>query len=229
MSEMPIKDIVFRENRSPRLLCVRVQDLSSSMLEPASPCGESKIDLLNKGRRKFAEALKADEQAARTVQILEVGFGRQSEVWTESGPCDAATFDPKPFTANGTTPLGAAVPYALNCNKQITDGYRDHAILHYRSWVWIESDGQPTDDWKPAAEATRDAEARGDVIVIPVGIGANADFEVLAAFSRERPPLRIEAVHYPELFLWVSRSLAMASRSRPGEAIDLGFGKPVRT
>jgi uncharacterized protein YegL len=57
--------------------------------------------------------------------------------------------------------------------------------------------------------------------VFPIGIGNNADMEVLAKFSPKRSPLKLKGTNFKEFFQWLSQSVTKTSQSMPGEKITL--------
>ena len=57
--------------------------------------------------------------------------------------------------------------------------------------------------------------------VFPIGIGAEADMDVLAQFSPKRPPLKLRGLKFREFFAWLSKSVSKTSQSTPGESVKL--------
>jgi uncharacterized protein YegL len=85
------------------------------------------------------------------------------------------------------------------------------------------SDGQPTDDFRAAADRCRQAEAANKVAVFPIAVGSLADAAVLGQFSNkgEAAVKRLNGLKFQELFLWLSASMKVVSQSKPGGQVQL--------
>lgn len=57
--------------------------------------------------------------------------------------------------------------------------------------------------------------------VFPIGIGSDADMDVLAQFSPKRAPLKLQGLKFREFFAWLSKSVSKTSQSTPGESVKL--------
>lgn len=89
------------------------------------------------------------------------------------------------------------------------------------------TDGYPfphTNEYKytQAVQEVRKLEENGKLTIFPIGIGEEADMAILAAFSNNRPPLRLKGLSFcKKFFEWLSASVTVVSVSRPGERIRL--------
>lgn len=219
--------VEFAENPEPRCAVALLLDTSGSMQG-------QRIAELNAGLRAFDRSLKADPLAALRVEVSVVAFGgrpRVLDVRSSGGnemPADADrafvtidAFDPPELVAGGETPMGAAVRLGLDLVRARKALYRQNAIDYFRPWMFLISDGHPTDrGWEGAADDARAEEARKGVSFYAVGVGG-ADMKKLARFSDQRPPLRLKGLAFEELFQWLSKSLSAVSQSRPGDQAPL--------
>ena len=59
--------------------------------------------------------------------------------------------------------------------------------------------------------------------VVAVGIGDDADMEMLARVSPRQRPVRLNGLQFREFFAWLSRSVANVTASLPGDepGVDL--------
>ncbi len=208
--QMPFGDAEFADNAEQRCPCVLLLDTSGSMQGDA-------IDQLNKGLATFARELAGDSLAAKRVDIAVLTFGQKVDTVCQFGAVE--TFQPPLLAAGGGTPMGEAVERGLDLLEARKSQYRENGIAYYRPWVFLITDGAPTDKWQRAARRIADAEHRKQVAFYAVGVeGANMD--MLGELS-VRTALRLHGLAFAELFRWLSSSLGSVSRSSPGQAIAL--------
>lgn len=218
MTDEIIPDVALVDNTSQRLPCVLVLDGSSSMADRGAETDA--IRELNAGLKVLASELQGDDIASQRVQILVIRLGDDDRVETVLDWTDAMDFEAPTIEANGRTPLGEAMRFALRKIEDQKAQYRDHGISYNRPWLFAITDGLPTDlDWEAAAAECRAAEEKGKVTIFPIGT-AGADFEALKKFST-RSPVRLEGLKFRELFVWLSRSASSASKEGPEEMVQL--------
>jgi uncharacterized protein YegL len=226
MEQTLLDQASFADNPEPRCPVVLLLDTSYSMQ------GEP-ISQLNGGLRAFSEALKADTLASLRVEVAIITFGgsvQAIDVREDSGeiiPFDANlafvtvdSFHPPVLSVNGNTPMGEAVRQGLNLLHQRKEVYKENSLDYFRPWMFLITDGYPTDEWPSASREIREEEARKGVIFFGVGV-QDADMKILAHFSNERQPLQLEGLAFQELFTWLSKSLSAVAHSKPGEQAAL--------
>ena len=54
-----------------------------------------------------------------------------------------------------------------------------------------------------------------------MGIGPNADLEMMTLFTPKQRPVRLSELQFREFFAWLSQSVANVSASLPGDETDL--------
>jgi uncharacterized protein YegL len=210
---LTIIDVELQDNTSERLPCAIVLDGSSSMAGPS-------IDELNAGLKVLEDELKADATASQRVQLLLIRLGGDDSAEVVADWTDAMTFSAPVIQADGTTPLGAAVRLAMHKLEEQKARYKANAIPYKRPWLFVLTDGVPTDpDWESAAAACKAAEAANQLSFFGIGVGG-ADMAVLSRFSA-RPPMRLQGIRFKELFVWLSRSASSASKAAQGKTTQL--------
>jgi uncharacterized protein YegL len=199
----------FVDNPEPRCPCLLLLDSSGSM--QGEPIRE-----LNEGIATFRRELLDDSLSAKRVELGLVSFG---PVRVESDFQSIDRFQPPTLTASGDTPMGKAIVQGLDMLRRRKDAYRAGGIAYYRPWVFLITDGAPTDNWQAAAEAVRSGEESRALMFFAIGVqGANMD--VLRRISL-REPLKLKELRFSDCFSWLSSSLRAISRSRPGEQVAL--------
>ena len=208
-----IPDVVLTDNTSQRLPCVLVLDGSASM-------GGEPIDELNAGLKILEQELKLDDTAAQRVQLLVIRLGDNDDVNIVTDWTDAIDFTAPVLEANGRTPLGEAMLTALEKIEEQKQNYRDHNIPYNRPWIFVITDGYPTDvDWESTAEQCRQAEDDDRVVIFGIGT-KDADFDALKHFSK-MSPVKLDGLKFKELFVWLSRSASSGSRASQDSEIQL--------
>lgn len=199
----------FADNPEPRCPCLLLLDVSGSM--QGQPIAE-----LSAGLATFKDELAADALAMKRVEVGIVTFGPvQIALPFQS----AASFYPPTLTAQGDTPMGSAIMQGLDLVRQRKDEYRTNGISYYRPWVFLITDGGPTDEWKSAAAAVREGEASKSFAFFAIGV-QSANMDTLQQIS-VREPLRLDGLRFRDLFSWLSSSLRSVSRSTPGTEVPL--------
>jgi uncharacterized protein YegL len=217
MTPNRFEETEFAENPEPRCAVALALDVSGSMT--GQPIAE-----LNAGLKELAQALKADKLAALRVELAVVTFGGSVTI-IDFVPADA--FQPPTLAAQGSTPMGGAVQKALALLRERKDAYRRNGLDYFRPWLFLISDGAPTDAWEAAAEQARQEEERKGVSVYTIGV-QEADLQTLARFSASRSPLMLQGLAFRDLFQWLSKSLSAVAQSQPGQQVALpsvGWGQ----
>ncbi|MEH2385732.1 MAG: VWA domain-containing protein [Nostoc sp.] len=216
---MPVGLPEFVENPENRCPVILLLDTSASM-------SGQPIQELNRGLAAFKEDVLKDSQASLSVEVAMITFGSIAKLIQDFVTIDQ--FTPPILEVDGLTPMGAAIEYALDFLENRKQTYKDNGILYYRPWVFLITDGTPTDSWDSAAQRLREAEAQRRLSFFAVGV-KDADMNILKQISPpERPPVMLNGLDFRELFVWLSASMKRVSSGKVGQAVALpamGWGQ----
>lgn len=202
--------VEFAENPEPRCPCVLLLDTSSSMY------GEP-IAALNQGLITFRNDLMKDPLARRRVELAVVTFDDKVVVVQDFVTADQ--FRPPTLVAEGSTSMGGGIVKALDLVAARKATYKPNGIQGYRPWVFMITDGGPTDRVSVAKSRIESDEKNKHVIFFAVGV-EGACMDLLAKLS-VRQPVKLTGLNFDALFLWLSRSTQAVSHSRVGEQVAL--------
>ncbi len=207
--QIPFDTDDFAPNPEPRCPCLLLLDTSGSM--SGAPISE-----LNAGLVTLKDELVADALAMMRVEVAIVTFG---PVKVESSFHTAPNFFPPHLQASGDTPMGAAIKQGLEMIKQRKEEYRANGISYYRPWVFLITDGAPTDEWQSTAAMVREGEASKAFAFFAVGVqGANMDILKQIAV---REPLKLQGLKFREFFLWLTGTMKRVTETTPGDRVLL--------
>jgi uncharacterized protein YegL len=209
LDQQPFEGIEFAENPEPRCPCVLLLDTSGSM-------AGTKIQELNQGLQTFASELRTDSMASKRVEIAMITFGPVDVV---QDFVTADSFQPSQLVPSGDTPMGAAIQASVKLVNERKATYRNNGIAYYRPWIFLITDGAPTDDVRTATLAVKEGEASRSFAFYAVGVDS-ADVRRLSEIA-VRQPLILRGLSFRELFVWLSNSLGSVSKSQMGEDVSL--------
>jgi uncharacterized protein YegL len=214
MDQKPFGDFgdsaAFVDNPEPRVASVLVLDVSGSM--NGAPIAE-----LNEGLRTYQQELLEDSLATKRVEVAIVTFGATVE--TKLPFTEAGHFHPPHLEASGPTPMGEALNLAIDLVEDRKRLYRENGVMYYRPWIFLITDGDPTDDWRTVVPRVQSGEEQKSFMLFAVGTG-DANFDTLKQIVT-RKPLQLKGTRFRDLFKWLSNSQRSVSRSTPGEDVPL--------
>lgn len=203
---MPLGLPEFVENPEPRCPVILLCDTSGSM-------SGKPIRALNQGLADFHTDIRRDDMASLRVEVALITFGPVKLVR------DFTTIDNFKFPelkADGQTPMGEAIEYSLDLLEQRKETYKNNGIQYYRPWIFLITDGAPTDDWRNAAYRIREAENERRMLFFAVAV-EGADLNTLKQIAPvERPPVLLNGLDFSSMFQWLSTSMKRVSCSQVG-------------
>lgn len=200
-------DQTFAQNPQPRCASLLLLDVSGSMA--GQPIKELQL-----GLESYRDSLYADSLAKQRVEVAVMTFGGSVQLAAPFSTVDS--FVVPTLEANSDTPMGQAIVEGLEHLKQQKDLYRQHGVGQFRPWVFLITDGAPTDKnthyWAQAKQAIQDGVRAGSFIFRAVGV-ENADMGVLRELCSNPEPVKLKGLAFRELFDWLSNSQKIVSRA----------------
>ncbi len=186
-----------------RLPVYLVLDCSESMAGPA-------IEEVARGVETLVSTLRANPQALETAYLSVITFSHYAKQVTPL--TDIVSFQPPKLAVRTGTALGAALTLLQACMQREIVQTSPTAKGDYKPLVFLLTDGQPTDDWEPAADALRAANRPRIANIYAIGCGPDVDHGVLRRVTDivlNMPELSTEA--FRKAFVWLSASVQSAS------------------
>jgi uncharacterized protein YegL len=202
----------------PHCATVLLLDISGSM------AGE-KIALLNEALKSFKEETLKDDLARKRMDLAVITFG--GSVQLRQDFCSIEDFEPPVLSAGGGTPLGEAILKAAVILEERKRQYKHQGIDYYRPWIFLLTDGAPTDmepgdiTWNQVAACVNEGETGKKFLFFAVAVEP-ADTRTLAQIApQSRPPVKLIGTKFAKMFDWLSKSQAKVSASKIGENVAL--------
>ncbi len=197
-----------------RLPVYLVLDCSESMAGPA-------IEAVERGVQMLISELRGNPLALETAYLSVITFARRAQQVVPL--TELIQFQPPRLSVRTGTSLGAALKLLVESLRRDVVRTTSTVKGDYKPLVFLLTDGQPTDNYAPAAAALRAANNPRIANIYAIGCGPDVDVEVL----REITDI---VLHMPEVspeglrkfFMWLSASVQSAS-TRLGE----GGARPI--
>ncbi len=172
------------------------------------------ISELNRGLASFRDELAADSLAAKRIELAIITFGPVKTALDFASIEDATI---PTLVASGDTPMGRAILEAVDLVEYRKMTYKRNGVDYYRPWIFMITDGGPTDAWRSAADKVKEGEKSKKFQFFAVGV-KGANFDTLRSIS-VREPIELDGLRFRDLFSWLSSSLAAISHSGTGDSV----------
>ncbi len=182
---------------------------------------------LNQGLIEFGIALQEDSLALGRAEVSVISF--DSKVHTDVSFRPAANYQAPTLTANGGTSLNQAIEVGLDAIEARKAEYRAQGVSYYRPWLFVLTDGEPTDTHreKSARNRLQSAIESKKITYLPMGIGPMANISKLQSYypasANSRPVLKADAKNFKEAFVWLSNSIGVVSNSNPNVSAEVNL------
>ena len=191
-----LEDIELISNPPPLRPCVLLLDVSYSM-------AGDQINELNEGLKIFADELSKDSLASIRTEVAVITFGDEAKVVRPFA--FASDFDPPHLEVEQSTNLGEGIELALDEIERRKKKYRAVSVEYYSPWLFVITDGAPTDDVSAVSNRLHQAVKQEAIWTFVIGLrGADMD-ELRKIFRCE--PMMLKGSAFSEMFQWMSASL----------------------
>lgn len=198
------------------------------MLDVSGSMSGKPLDELQAGLTQYIDEVAADSLAKRRLEIAIVTFGGTVQIAQEFTTPDRIVIPT--LSAGGDTPMGQAIVAALDLLKDRRIELSRQAIAQYKPWVFLITDGGPTDDgreiWRDAVRRLLESRTnRAQFFAVAVD-GANMEKlqqlcdETCPSNEEKRPPVKLQGLKFRALFEWITQSQKAITQSNPGDKIS---------
>jgi uncharacterized protein YegL len=201
-----------------RLPVYLLLDCSESMAGPA-------IEAVEQGVQALVGELRSNPLALETAFLSVITFAKTVKQVVPL--TELIQFQPPKLSVRTGTSLGAALLLLLDCLRREVVRTTATTKGDYKPLVFLLTDGQPTDDWEPAAETVRRANNPKIANIYAIGCGPDVDTDVLRSVTDivlSMPDMSPDA--FKKFFVWLSASVQTAS-ARLGDGDKPVEGPPL--
>ena len=191
-------------------------DTSESMVGPA-------IESVQAGLSSMLTALRKNPYALEMGALSVITFGGKAQKATPL--TEVYAFQSPDLEVKPGTTLGSAISILDEAISTEIIKTTPEQKGDYKPLVFVLTDGQPTDEWRPAFEQFK--RNHRSVIVYAVGCGDDVDFSVLKELTENTYSMaQMDAEAFAKLFVCISSSIQSASgaigeQGKQGGAINL--------
>lgn len=192
----------------PHMACVLLLDTSGSMYGDA-------IDSLNRAINDFKEQTSMDELAQKRVDIAIIEFNDTARVVQDFTPL--SQMQSVTLSASGCTAMGAGISLAIDKVKERNRFYNSMGTPCFKPWIFMITDGAPTDDIESARQRIIDEESKGThgkLKFWAVGVPGYSK-ETLTSLTKRC--IALNEANFNGIFNWLSESMVTISVSRVDE------------
>jgi uncharacterized protein YegL/predicted Ser/Thr protein kinase len=188
------------------------------LLDCSESMAGSAIEAVSQGVEALVGELQGNPMAVETAWISVITFSKEAKQVVPL--TDLIEFSKPELKVRTGTALGAALLLLGRCIEKDVVKTTPEIKGDYKPFVFLLTDGQPTDDWRSVAADFRERVARKAANVYAIGCGPDADAEVLGGIADIvllLKDLRPDSIR--KLFFWLTASVQTASES-VGMSVD---------
>lgn len=201
----------------PHLACVLLVDTSVSM------SGEP-IESLNQAINDFKTKTSMDDLAQKRVDIAIIKFDDVPTVVQDFTPI--SQMEPVHLDTGGCTAMGAAINLAIDKVKERNRFYASLGTPCFKPWIFMITDGAPTDDISLAAQRIQEEENKGSHGKLKFWALGVPGYDKETLFKLTKRVMALSDTDFSGIFNWMSESMVAISVSRVGDEAKLDAPLP---
>lgn len=201
----------------PHLACVLLLDTSGSM-------SGAPIASLNKAINDFKDKTSMDELAQKRVDIAIISFDDSPTVVQDFTPI--SQMEPVQLTTGGCTAMGAAINLAIDKVKERNRFYATLGTPCFKAWIFMITDGAPTDSIDSAAQRIREEETKGSYGKLKFWALGVPGYDEATLCKLTKRVMALENTDFSGIFNWMSESMVAISVSRVDDEAKLDAPLP---
>lgn len=192
----------------PHLACVLLLDTSGSMMG-------SSITNLNNAINNFKDKTLMDEFAKKRVDIAIIEFNSGARIIHEFSPI--SHLKPVTLEASGLTDMGEGILLAIETVKKRNEFYSAVGTPCYKPWIFMITDGEPTDDITLAKQRIFEEENKGSHGKLKFWAIGVPGFNENILKSLTKRSIALNEAKFENIFNWLSESMVTISVSNVDE------------
>ena len=209
-----LSKVVIRDPGDHHQPCVLLLDTSGSLNGPdGTPVGKRPIDKLNEAIKVLKDDITSDIIANDRVEVCVITFSSEVEMVQSFKNADLLNLPQ--LVASGTTAMNGAIEYAIEVIERQRAFYNSKGVFFYCPWLFLFSDGMPTDEEKTASarRMLQDAIKKKHVVYFPTSIDGWANKTNLLSYYPDTTPIGERLIihtgkdSFKNFFVWLSDSL----------------------
>ena len=197
----------------PHLACILLLDTSGSM-------SGDPINSLNRAINDFKQKTSMDELAQKRVDIAIIQFDDHASVVQDFTPI--SQMEPVNLTAGGCTAMGEAINLAIDKVKERNRFYASLGTPCFKPWIFMITDGAPTDDITSAIQRIQEEENKGSHGKLKFFALGVPGYDKDTLFKLTKRVMALNDTDFSGIFNWMSESMVAISVSRVDENVQLG-------
>lgn len=197
----------------PHLACVLLLDTSGSM------SGEP-IKSLNQAINDFKQKTSMDDLAQKRVDIAIIQFDDHARIVQDFTPI--SQMEPINLDAGGCTAMGEGINLAIDKVKERNRFYASLGTPCFKPWIFMITDGAPTDDITSAIQRIQQEESKGSHGKLKFFALGVPGYDKDTLFKLTKRVMALNDTDFSGIFNWMSESMVAISVSRVDENVQLG-------
>lgn len=176
---------------------------------------------LNNGVKSFIQSVKLNDDARFSAEICIMNL--ENEVISSFNLVD----NYEEFTIENTNKrmISASINKALELLEDRKKIYKQTGTPYYQPWLVLLSEcndlTENIDMLNTSIKKCNKYENDSKLVVFPVGINNDANFQILNKFSTRHRAFRINNYKFNEFFDWLAKSISVVSTSQTGDTINI--------